>query len=105
MVNGLNKQHHGDLGNTILITGRDQAKMDRAKSGLSKIHTFRTRDFPYPESIATLYEEVNQTISELNILNQHAGIMREINVRRKAGKPRRLTRRDEINFERAIRSS
>jgi len=30
------------LGNTILITGRDQAKMDRAKAAFPKIHTFRS---------------------------------------------------------------
>jgi len=31
------------LGNTILITGRDQPKMDRAKAAFPKIHTFRSR--------------------------------------------------------------
>jgi short-subunit dehydrogenase involved in D-alanine esterification of teichoic acids len=30
------------LGNTILITGRDQAKMDRAKAAFPKIHTFQS---------------------------------------------------------------
>jgi len=33
------------LGNTILITGRDQAKMDRAKAVFPKIHTFPKRRF------------------------------------------------------------
>ena len=30
------------LGNEILITGRDQAKMDRAKAAFPKIHTFQS---------------------------------------------------------------
>src|ERR1700737_33182 len=44
------------LGNTVLITGRDQAKMDRAKAALPKIYTFQC-DVSDPEAIATLYEE------------------------------------------------
>ena len=33
------------LGNTILITGRDQAKLDRAKVAFPKIHTLSKRRF------------------------------------------------------------
>ena len=50
------------LGDTILITGRDQAKMDRVKVAFPKIHTFRS-DVSDPEAIAALYEEVSKTIS------------------------------------------
>jgi NAD(P)-dependent dehydrogenase (short-subunit alcohol dehydrogenase family) len=39
------------LGNTILITGRDQAKMDRAKAAFPKIHTFQS-DVSDPKAIA-----------------------------------------------------
>ena len=39
------------LGNTILITGRDQAKMDRAKAAFPKLHTFRS-DVSDPKAIA-----------------------------------------------------
>src|SRR5258708_25365391 len=53
------------LGNTILITGRDQAKMDRAKAAFPKIHTFRS-DVSDPKAIATLYEEVTKQFPELN---------------------------------------
>ena len=65
------------LGNTILITGRDQAKMDRAKAACPKIHTFQS-DVSDPEAIATLYEKVTHQFPELNILINNAGIMREI---------------------------
>ena len=72
------------LDNTILITGRDQAKMDRAKAAFPKIHTFQS-DVSDPKAIATLYEEVTKQFPELNILINNAGIMREINVHDKAG--------------------
>src|ERR1700687_6080644 len=63
------------LGNTILITGRDQATMDRAKAACPKIHPFRS-DICDPKASATLYEEVTKQFPELNILINNAGIMR-----------------------------
>src|ERR1700686_2602053 len=41
------------LGNTILITGRDQAKMDRAKVAFPKMHPSRS-DVSDQKAIATL---------------------------------------------------
>src|SRR5260370_31573595 len=72
------------LGNTILITGRDQAKMDRARAGFPKIHTFRS-DVSDPEAIATLYEKVTKQFPDLNMLINNAGIMHAINVHDKGG--------------------
>jgi len=83
------------LGNTILITGRDQAKMDRAKAAFPKIHTFRS-DVSDPKAIATLYEQVAKQFPELNILINNAGIMRAINVHDKAGSLEDITREIEI---------
>src|SRR6266478_2058833 len=85
------------LGNTILITGRDQAKLDRAKAALPTIHTFRS-DVSDPNAIVTLYEKVTKQFSELNILINNAGIMREINVHDKAGSLEDITREIEINW-------
>src|SRR5260221_187026 len=90
------------LGNTILITGRDQAKMDRAKAAFPKIHTFRS-DVSDPEAIATLYGEVTKQFPELNILINNAGIMREINVHDKAGSLEDITREIEITLSGPIR--
>src|SRR5438105_15931029 len=67
------------LGNTSLITGRDQAKMDRAKAAFPKIHTFRS-DVTDPKAIATLYEQVTRPYPDSNILINNASIMREINI-------------------------
>jgi len=90
------------LGNTILITGRDQAKMDRAKAVFPKLHTFRS-DVSDPKAIATLYEEVTKQFPELNILINNAGIMREINIHDKAGSLEDITREIEINLSGPIR--
>src|SRR6266576_2767961 len=90
------------LGNTILITGREQAKMDHAKAAFPKIHTFRS-DVSDPKAIATLYEEVTKQFPELNILINNAGIMREINVHDKAGSLEDITREIEINLSGPIR--
>src|ERR1700733_8362735 len=75
--------HLAALGNTILITGRDQFMLERVKAALPKIHTFRS-DVSDPKAIATLYEEVTKQFPELNILINNAGIMREINIHDKA---------------------
>jgi uncharacterized oxidoreductase len=85
------------LGNTILITGRDQAKLDRAKAAFPKTHTFQS-DVSDPEAIAALYEKVTQQFPALNILINNAGIMRKINVHDKAGSLEDITREIEINL-------
>jgi uncharacterized oxidoreductase len=90
------------LGNTILITGRDQAKMDRAKAAFPQIHPFRS-DVSDPKAIGTLYEQVTKQFPELNILINNAGIMREINVHDKAGSLEDITREIEINLSGPIR--
>src|SRR5260221_9229972 len=89
-------------GNTILITGRDQAKLDRAKAAFPKIHTFQS-DVSDPKAITALYEKVTKQFPELNILINNAGIMREINVHDKAGSLEDISREIEINLSGPIR--
>ena len=50
------------LGNTILITGRDQAKMDRAKAAFPQIHNLSKRRFR-SESNRRSLRKCHQTIS------------------------------------------
>src|SRR6476661_2110916 len=90
------------LGNTILITGRDQAKLDRAKAAFPKVHTFQS-DVSDPKAIATLYEKVIKQFPALNVLINNAGIMREINVHDKTGSLDDITREIEINLSGPIR--
>jgi uncharacterized oxidoreductase len=97
----LNKQLTA-LGNTILITGRDQAKMDRAKAAFPNLHAFQS-DVSDPEAIAALYQKVTQQFPDLNILINNAGIMRAINVHDKAGSLEDVTREIEVNLNGPIR--
>src|SRR5260221_13026609 len=90
------------LGNTVLITGRDQARMDRAKAAFPEIHIFQS-DVSDPKAIAALYEKVTKQFPVLNILINNAGIMREINVQDKAGSLEDITREIEINLSAPIR--
>src|SRR6202051_236398 len=90
------------LGNTVLITGRDQAKLDRAKAAFPEIHAFQS-DVSDPKAIATLYEKVTKLFPALNILINNAGIMREINMHDKAGSLEDITREIEINWGGPIR--
>jgi uncharacterized oxidoreductase len=90
------------LGNTILVTGRDQAKMDRVKAAFPNIHTFQS-DVSDPEAIAALYAKVTRQFPELNILINNAGIMRKISVYDKAGSLEDITREIGINLSGPIR--
>src|SRR2546428_12833530 len=104
-ANGIGSEltkHLARLGNAILITGRDQAKMDRPKAAFPKIHPFRS-DVSDPKAIAALYEKVTNQFPELNILINNAGIMREINIHDKAGSLEDITREIEINLSGPIR--
>ncbi len=47
--------------NTVIVTGRDQAKLDLAKAELGAIHAIPS-DVSNPAAITTLYEEVTPHI-------------------------------------------
>lgn len=67
------------LGNTVIITGRDQSKLDLAKKNLPKVHTFQS-DVSDPQEISKLYKNVVSQFPKLNFLINNAGIMRKINI-------------------------
>lgn len=67
-----------NLGNTVIITGRDQKKLDKAKSLLPKVHGLRS-DVSQINEIKSLYDQVIKTFPDLNILLNNAGIMKAIN--------------------------
>lgn len=55
------------MGNTVIITGRNQEKLDQTKKLLPKVHPFQS-DASNPEAIRKLYEQVTKQFPELNIL-------------------------------------
>ena len=70
------------LGNTVIITGRDQAKLDRIKKEQPLLHAIQS-DVTDPKAIASLYERVSREYPALNILINNAGVMRKINLQDK----------------------
>ena len=67
------------LDNMIIITGRDQAKLDLAKKKLPNIYTYRS-DVNNPEEIISLYTNIIEKFPKLNILINNAGIMKIFNL-------------------------
>ena len=68
-----------ERGNTVLITGRDQAKLDRTKLQLPGVHTFLS-DASKPEEIEALRKQVVAAFPAFDTLFNNAGIMRNLNV-------------------------
>ncbi len=91
-----------DLENTVIITGRDQSKLDQAKKNLPKLHTFKS-DVSDPEQIIRLYNEVISKFPELNILINNAGEMRRIILHDTSIDLEDITREVEINLMGPIR--
>lgn len=67
------------LGATVIITGRNQEKLNEAKKKLPKVHTFQS-DVSNPEDIARLYKNVTAQFPDLSIIINNAGEMRRLNL-------------------------
>lgn len=71
-------------GHTLLLHGRNEAKLEAAKAGILDIPgsgdvlTFRA-DFSRLEEVARLVREVTSSVSELDVLINNAGILRTPN--------------------------
>jgi uncharacterized oxidoreductase len=83
-------------GNTVLITGRDAAKLAQAKADLPGLHTW-TSDVADAAGIAELYRDVTARFPSLDVLVNNAGIMRNISLTQPRGLDD-LTRELDINL-------
>jgi short chain dehydrogenase len=90
------------LGNTVIITGRDQAKLDRIKRDHPLLHTNQS-DVSDPKAIASLYERVSREYPALNILINNAGVMRKINLQDKGSDLEDISREIETNLVGPVR--
>ena len=90
------------LGNTVIITGRDQAKLDRTKQQYPQLHTFRS-DVSDSLAITTLYAEVTAEFPTLNILINNAGEMRKLNLLDPAMDQENVNREIAINLSGPVR--
>jgi len=66
-----------ELGNTVIVTGRNEQKLEETKKILPGIHTIKS-DVSKVEDISGLYEKVTKKFPELNMLINNAGEMRKI---------------------------
>jgi uncharacterized oxidoreductase len=82
--------------NTVIVTGRDQAKIDAVNKELPTLHTFKS-DVSDASAIAVLHENILARFPELDTLVNNAGIMRNLNLDQKRDLID-VTREIEINF-------
>ena len=65
-------------GNTVIVTGREESKLQEAKSGLPGVHALRS-DASKAEDIAALVQQVTTQFPACDTLFNNAGIMRNLN--------------------------
>ena len=89
------------LGNTVIITGRDLAKLTQTKNALPKLHIFQS-DVTDIDSIKILFDTLIKQFPNLDILINNAGIMRKLPI----NEPRALddvTREIDTNLSGPVR--
>lgn len=91
-----------ELGNTVLVTGRDQAKLDQTRQRLPGVHTFQS-DVSDPAAIEALFERVTAQFPALNVLINNAGEMRKLNLQDPALNVFDVTREIDIDMAGPIR--
>ncbi len=88
-------------GNTIIVTGRDQDRLDAVALALPGVHTVRS-DVSDPGAIAALHDEMMARFPALDTLVNNAGIMRNLNLNDERDL-RDVTREIEINLSGPVR--
>jgi uncharacterized oxidoreductase len=88
-------------GNTVLVTGRDQERLDAAGRSLPGLHTFKS-DVSNAEDIRALYQDVLARFPALDTLINNAGIMRNLNLNEDRAL-QDVTREIEINLSGPVR--
>jgi uncharacterized oxidoreductase len=91
-----------DLGNTVLITGRDQDKLDQTRLKFPALHTFQS-DVRDPVAIQDLYKKVTGLFPDLNFLINNAGEMRRLDLHDPSLDVYDINREIEINLSGPVR--
>jgi uncharacterized oxidoreductase len=84
-------------GNTVIVTGRDQAKLDRAKLEEPKLVAIKS-DVSVLAEIDALHEKVTREHPTLNVVINNAGIMHTINVHKELT-AEQFTREVDVNLK------
>jgi uncharacterized oxidoreductase len=82
-------------GNTVLITGRSSARIQKAQQELRGVYVFRS-DASEPSEIGLLHQEVLAKFPKLDVIINNAGIMRNLNLN--VASPSDITSEVEINL-------
>lgn len=90
------------LHNIVIVTGRNQAKLDAVRKQLPAVHAIQS-DAADPAAISGLYDRIAGRFPNLNMLINNAGIMRKINLHTVKPDLRDLTREIKINLDGPIR--
>lgn len=88
----------------IIITGRDNSKLEDVKRRFPNVHAVRS-DVSNPNDIEQLYNEVIKQFPKLNILINNAGIMRNLDLLDATMSLENITREIDINLSGTIRMS
>ena len=91
-----------EMGNTVIITGRNQTKLDQTKKQFPNVHIFQS-DVSEIKSISELYQKVTAQFPQLNMLINNAGEMRKINLQDTSINLENITKEIEINLSGPIR--
>jgi uncharacterized oxidoreductase len=82
-------------GNTVLITGRDSARIQKAQQELRGVHVFQS-DVSEPSEVGLLHQEILSKFPELDVIINNAGIMRNLNLN--VASPSDITSEIEISL-------
>jgi len=88
-------------GNTVIVTGRDIARLKRTQAALPRVHIFQS-DVSDAGSIKSLFDAVITKFGNLDVLINNAGIMRNLNMN-EARDLNDVTREIEINLNGPVR--
>ena len=84
--------------NVVVITGRDDGRLERAKKQLPELHTIKS-DVSQIGDVESLFRAVTRDFPALNVLVNNAGVMRNINLHDEKQEMDELTREIDINFK------
>jgi uncharacterized oxidoreductase len=86
------------LGNTVIATGRDEKKLEKARSLLAGLRVIKS-DVSRPAEIEALLKSVTAEFPRLNVLVNNAGIMRTINMHDGGVTLESLTEEIDVNLK------
>jgi uncharacterized oxidoreductase len=90
-----------ELGNTVILTGRNRVKLEATERALPRVHTFLS-DVSDPMAIAALHRAVIAQYPTLDTLINNAGIMRNLDLNQ-ARDLMDVTREIETNLSGPVR--